>query len=165
MSNGLPAQIDPIRLAEEGTRLQGSLSTRGMQRLPIDAPATIEIDLEFFKSAPGRWEMRGTVTAAVRLVCQRCLAPFPYLVDAESQLRFLRTDAAASEEETEATIVDGPVRLADLVEEEVMLALPMIALHVNSEACAPAQARLADKGKPHPFAVLAQLKKQKRSDN
>lgn len=169
MSNGLtanvlPAQIDPIRLAEEGIRLQGSVSTREMRRLPLTAASAIDIDFEFFKAAPGRFEMRGRLRAAVTLTCQRCLAPMPWLIDAAPQLRFFRNEAAVATnaDEVEAVTVTGPVRLAELVEDELLLALPMIPLHAAGSDCAAAP--VADKGadKPHPFAALAKLKTQKR---
>lgn len=164
MANALPGQIDPIRLAEEGTRLQGSLSSRGMRRLPVTTPTAIDIDLEFCKAAPGRWEMRGRVRAMVMLTCQRCLGSMPWLIDCEPQLRFLRTEGAAATDadEVEAVTVTGPVCLADLVEDELLLALPMIPLHAEDAVCAPAPATGAGDGKPHPFAALAKLKKQKR---
>ena len=159
MSSVLPGQIDPIRLAEEGARLQGSLSTRDMRRLPVIAPTAVEIDLEFFKAAPGRWEMRGHVRAMVTLTCQRCLAPLPWLVDCAPQLRFLRSEGADASGDIEAVTVTGPMRLSELVEDELLLALPMIPLHAEGDDCVPAPVTGAGKGKPHPFAALAKLKK------
>lgn len=129
--------------------------------MPATAPTAVDIDLEFFKAAPGRWEMRGHVRAAVMLVCQRCLAPLPWLVDAAPQLRFLRGDDANAADEVEAVTVAGPVRLVDLVEDELLLALPMIPLHAEGGDCAPVPAADTGDRKPHPFAALARLKKQK----
>lgn len=174
MSNGptsdaLPTQIDPIRLAEEGIRLRGALSSRGMQRLSLTAPATIDIDLAFFKSAPGRWEMQGEIRAALSLTCQRCLAPLPWLLNAAPRLRFVRTEDFAPGSEADAAevlAVHGPVRLAEWVEDEILLALPMIPLHSEGDGChrVPVGDAAGGSGdeRPHPFAALAKLKTQKR---
>src|SRR4051812_26818489 len=76
MLNSLPAIIDPIRLADEGTRLVGDLSIKPMRRLAavcLDADARVSIDLRFDRSARKLREMHGTITAMLQVACQRCL--------------------------------------------------------------------------------------------
>src|SRR5229473_4632557 len=76
MSNSLPAIIDPIRLADEGARLVGDLSAKPMRRLAavcLDKDARISIDLQFDRSAQKWRRLHGTITAVLRVACQRCL--------------------------------------------------------------------------------------------
>ncbi len=63
---------------------------------------------------------------------------------------------------------EGRIRLRDLVEEEVLLALPIVPLHESVEDCAPqAQAAIASEpeapgadGTQRPFAALGELLKR-----
>lgn len=172
MSNGLPAQIDPIRLAEEGARLVGRLSTRLMHRLLsqcANKESQVLIDLQFQRAGRGRWEMCGTVSTEVTATCQRCLQPVAVAVATEPRIVFVRSqdeERRLSEDlAAEVVVVTGPVALSELVEDELLLAMPMTPLHA-ADACEsmPAPASLATKTveeKPNPFAVLSTIKKQR----
>lgn len=171
MSNGLPAQIDPIRLAEEGGRLNGRLSTRSMHRLLslcASPPVQVVIDLQFERAGRNRWEMHGKVAGEVTLVCQRCLQPFVYRMDVAPQVMFARSDAEerhlSDDGAREVVLVTAPLVLSELIEDELLLGLPMIPMHADG-VCAAVPA--ASKGakddttaRPNPFAVLGKLKKQ-----
>jgi uncharacterized metal-binding protein YceD (DUF177 family) len=60
--------------------------------------------------------------------------------------------------EVETLVAGGqPLSLATLVEDELLLALPMFAAHPENEC--PATAAVRGHGKQNPFSVLASLKK------
>ena len=80
MSGQLPAQIDPIRLADEGVRLDGMLPGSEMLRLRElvlqgSRPGQVVVDLQFERTGQGVRQMRGTIRTQVEMACKRCLQP------------------------------------------------------------------------------------------
>jgi len=80
--------------------------------------------------------------AGVTLECQRCLRPMRRMVESESQLAFVAQEDALLPADHEPVVGDPRrVDLAALVEEELLLAVPLIARHAPDEECGlPAQA-------------------------
>lgn len=80
--------------------------------------------------------------AGVTLECQRCLRPVRRTVESESQLAFVAQEDATLPADHEPVVGDPRrVDLAALVEEELLLAVPLIARHAPGEECGlPAQA-------------------------
>jgi len=111
-----------------------------------------------------------TVAAEVTLRCQRCLQGFVQALRSTTKLAFVAGDEAAMRvpEEWEAVTSDqGRVALRDLVEDELLLSLPIVALHPPGTACAePAQQAGkdnvdAEESETHrPFAGLKDLLEQ-----
>lgn len=110
------------------------------------------------------------VQASAQLICQRCLAPMRRMVEADSRLAFVESEDAAVPADREAILCD-PERLdlTALVEEELLLSLPLIARHAEGEACGPPdgastlaageRAGAAPKAMRRPFAGLKELLK------
>jgi uncharacterized protein len=169
MSGRLPREIDPIRLADEGARLRGELAGSGMSRLlellaggKVVQPVTV--DLGFEHTPHGERLLRGVVETAVEATCQRCLGPVRIVLTARPCTVLLRPGGmpVAAAEEVEALVVEGPVRLAELVEDELLLAMPMFPAHGEGECTAPGtvdKVRPAGGDKPNPFGALEQLQK------
>jgi uncharacterized protein len=162
MSGRLPREIDPIRLADEGRRLQGELPGAELTRLTALAPASekpapVSVDLTFGRSSRGERWMRGSVRTHVVATCQRCLGPMSIALEA-SPMRVLRGPGGTGdgrEEDAESLVVEGPVNLRELVEEELLLAMPMIPMHGENECKPPVAARSpAGAGRPNRFAAL-----------
>lgn len=105
------------------------------------------------------------VRAGVTLVCQRCLQPMPYDLRADSRLAFVIGESDRVPAGHEAVTGDPKrVDLAGLVEDELLLALPVIARHAPGADCrlpagvAPAEEPSAP-GMRRPFAGLKDLLK------
>ena len=165
MSGRLPVLIDPIRLADEGVRLQGELAGTDMTRLramalPGSRPAAVEVDLQFERSAPGVRRMHGRIHTAVEMVCQRCLKPLQVEIEAKPLLTLLQPGEVAQVEDEDALPLEAPVALSEMVEDELLLAMPMVPVHAdtNCETKAKAGAEPVPGRKEHPFAVLQKLK-------
>lgn len=103
----------------------------------------------------------------MRLTCQRCMGPCAYVVDAAIRLALVSGVEEASrlpEHFDPLMVTDGLIRPGDLIEEELLLALPQIPMHAPGE-CEPATKRLvasreiAGSGEPHPFSALADWKR------
>ena len=171
----LPATIDPIQLAERGARLTGTLPLKSMPRLAqtcLDGSGDVFVDLSFER---GEGEkvllMRGTLRTSLRVTCQRCLEDMDLDVEASPWLMLMRPGSRRDrlDDEPDILVADKPVSLSALVEDELLLALPMVPTHELSECPAKVYVRKeigggrqeADGEKKNPFAVLDRLKKTK----
>lgn len=98
--------------------------------------------------------------------CQRCLAEVGFDCAIDSRLVLMPPGAEWPEEELEAEDYDAipasrELSVLSLVEDEVLLALPIVPRHadcVSPAGSVDAEENVAS-GKPSPFAVLASLKK------
>lgn len=110
-----------------------------------------------------------TVRTRVWLRCQRCLAPLRLPLESEARLAFVTSEAVPVPADCEAVTGDARrLDLAALVEDELLLALPLIARHAEGEDCplpeaaarAPAAPAPAGAGTMRrPFAGLKDLLK------
>jgi uncharacterized metal-binding protein YceD (DUF177 family) len=107
----------------------------------------------------GRAGATVAVQAVPRLVCQRCLQDFELPVISDSDIEFATSDADTSvESPREIYLMDeGLVSLRDLAEEELLLALPVIASCSTPEACGRAP---SPDERQRPFSVLQDLLKK-----
>jgi uncharacterized protein len=170
----LPATIDPVALAEKGARLTGRLSFKALPRLAEACrgqSGDVDVDLEFTRGEGGDVRLLlGTIRARVRLTCQRCLEEMDYELRSEPRLVLLRPGQAEEglPPEVDSLTADRPIALSALVEDELLLVMPMIPLH-DLEHC-PARAFVATgktrdaatESKPNPFASLQRLKRDER---
>lgn len=170
MSKVLPERIDIARLADSGATIQGLIPVALMARLAdqlSSAEGTVQVELVFSRE-DGREVVHGRVTGQVQLVCQRCLGGVEVPVDVDLDLV-----RVASEIEAEAmTGTHDPfvapnreLALADLVEDEVLLALPLVPVHGEDPRCeARAMGKKAGpETRQSPFAALAAMKKKRRN--
>lgn len=102
------------------------------------------------------------------LTCQRCLRPMSQALESTSQFAFVEREDAAAPAGHEAIPGDPRrVDLAALVEDELLLSLPLIPRHGDESQCAaelPRPTGDADMGPPQqemrrPFAGLKELLK------
>lgn len=103
------------------------------------------------------------------LVCQRCLQPVPVAVQVQRSFQFAADEAEAAaidaDSEDEVLALGRTLNLIELIEDECLLALPLVPRH---EVC-PQPITVRDDAAPfeervNPFAVLGGLK-QKRPVN
>lgn len=170
----LPKTLDPVKSAVKRSDYRGILVSSDMVRLR-DAVASvadeITVDVKFDKDAQGLNFFQGTLDTQVQLVCQRCGEEFPHSIHVEfcfSPVQGLQ-DAEQNDElpdvyEPVEVNDHGEINLLQLFEDELILALPIVALHAE-EDCAIRQDEMsygkiepADE-RPNPFAVLKELKR------
>jgi uncharacterized protein len=165
----LPDFVDSRRAAEQGRCLEGTLPLNAMPRVQgmLALPEGEALfRLEFFLDAKHRACVRGQVQASVPLTCQRCLKPVAVEVGSKILLAVVagRDEAERLPDAYDPLLTeDGRISPADLVEDEIILALPYVPKHGPGHACAEAQpgnapATADDTRKDNPFQVLAQLK-------
>jgi uncharacterized protein len=160
----LPSRIDPWRLTAEGGRLEGSLALAALPRLMAELNRTdgvASVALVAGVDRPGVRFVRGVVRTEVELVCQRCLGPLRLALDVTVSLGLVRSEAEADRlpEDYEPLLVpEGVIRVADLVEDELLLALPRIPRHEDARDCEAHGYRTLDRvEQDQPFATLASL--------
>jgi uncharacterized protein len=105
-----------------------------------------------------------------RLVCQRCLGAMEVGVEAAAEVGLVATEADVSRvpEELEPVLApEGRISVGELVEEELLLTLPIVPRHAESDACNAvpadplAQSKREEGGETQkPFAQLAELLKR-----
>lgn len=177
MDQDLPTTELAVRaFAKSGGTLHGAA--------PLSAFARVASDCE--AAGVGRvveWSAAGAMSAGARdtaqpllhlradtvlaLVCQRCLEPLDVAVAVDQWFRFVadeETAAVQDDDSPQDLLVESPhFDLRALLEDELVLAMPLVPLH---PAC-PTTPRLsardpgfddADDPRPHPFAALAGLK-------
>ena len=136
----IPEKVDPVRCAEKRLEYSGIIKRQFLGRLS-DMTESVESDasvrISFGKDPSGVFTMKGTASAAVTLVCERCGEPFSYDLEAEftyacsaRQLRDL-----GAEDIYDAVELDefGDLSLYGIIEDELILALPMVPKHDISE--------------------------------
>lgn len=108
--------------------------------------------------------------ADVILQCQRCLLPLDEAVRVDRHFRFVADEdtAAALDDEMEDEVLALPksLSLRDLVEDEMLLALPLVPRHDVCPESIPMQFGDVDEveEKSNPFASLALLRKDRDGD-
>jgi uncharacterized protein len=170
MVEHLPELIDPLALAEKGRQFKGVLPLSQMTRLQdllMDGLGEVSVSLKFGKD--GKLAVvTGVVAAELELQCQCCLGAIPWKVDCRVNLGLVKSLAEADllPESYEPLLLEGEgmMPLADIVQEELLLALPVIPQHDACELAAQAQTNEKKEPprqlpeRPNPFAVLAKLK-------
>lgn len=175
MSDGrLPERIDPIRLAEGRRRLRGALELSALSRLrPYLADERGQVDVEIAGGIDedGTRFLRGRLTTTLTLVCQRCLESFKLPIESEFLLGVVthETFAETLPEPYEPLVVgDEPISLKEIVEDELILALPIVPKHPDGECPGDREERGRDEEpaagqRENPFAALEKLKTNRKS--
>lgn len=159
------ASCDSERVFRGAVRL-GDLP-RLVQWVPCDEPGTLLVfSLRFFRDAGRDLLAEISVQTTVQMDCARCLKPMTLPLASASVLHFVYNDEQAQHviEAREPILIDaeGSIAIAALLEEEVLMALPPVAMHEHQ--CRPAWQEVAlDDALPtapadirlNPFAALA----------
>lgn len=170
--------IDTLEFAREGRSVTGTVPLSSLSRVfellgeSALRVQTLDCELNGRRDKQGCYWLRLQVRGTFDLTCQRCLGPFPYVLDIDTELQVIPPGAEWPDEVLEdgalslgpdAIAADPALSVAGLIEEEVLLALPVAPRHEAEqengiETCVP-PVRTDDKQAASPFAVLAQLKK------
>ena len=171
LTEPLPTTLDLRKAAARGVSISGTVKPLDLQRFrPLLAgdEGVIEAVLSCSRDEENRYLVHVALEGDVTVTCQRCLEPMRQHLSSENTLAVVWTDEQAAHlpRHLDPLILeDEPCRLWDLVEDELILALPAFSYH-DTEACNdsmsgytdPAPKEAAGEEKPNPFEVLAQLK-------
>ena len=128
----------------------------------------VEFELEFGRDELGTAYLDVRAKAPLTVICQRSLEPFVLEVTVDNRLGLIRSEREESglSPGCEPLLVeeDGKLLPADVIEDELLLALPLVPINPDSrlpdEVTSPGPEDDSDQGRTdNPFAVLRELKK------
>ncbi|HKJ18139.1 MAG TPA: YceD family protein [Xanthomonadales bacterium] len=169
MSREFPDFVEPWRMADGRRSIGGTIPLARLKRLlPLldssDGDATFR--LNFGYDAQQRAVVTVKVEAELKLICQTSLEPYFENVRQRSELLIIsdQADQANLSEQEEFLLVDeGRFAVADLVEDELLLAVPQIPRNpeLNSEAGYVVSEESGEENIQRPFESLAELMKNR----
>jgi uncharacterized protein len=197
-------ELDLFEFAQSGRQAAGAVRVSQLPRMlnevPADAP---DRDTVFTWQAEGSTQpelqdngveapqpyLRLAVHGSVWIECQRCLAPYSQHLDVDATYRIVATEAEADEyplddDEVEVIVGSRQFDLVDLIEEELLLSLPLVPKHdvcpevheslvsgsddtegepgddasPDSQSTGSGAGKPGATGRPNPFASLEKLK-------
>lgn len=168
-----PRRLDVKAFARGAAIANGHLPLRDLPRLasvllPVAAADEVAWRLEGSIAAPtgGRPEPRLHLVAEaiVKLQCQRCLEPVAARLDVDRLFRFLPDETAAAaldaECEDEVLVTSHALDVIELLEDELLLALPLVPRHDHCPVDLMGRVREEPPARQRPFDSLAALKKR-----
>lgn len=159
--------IDAFEFCRRKEYLEGEVAVAELPRLAeesVDRFGAIRWSLRGASNSLGHPQMTLSVAGEVRLLCQRCLAPVVFDIGSESILVLAKNEEGADEieallddESIEVIVGSKAFNLTALVEDEVLLAIPLSPRH---DVCPdqPVFGASPDTMPASPFAVLKNLK-------
>lgn len=180
MSKTFNAQrLDVAAFADAKAVLSGTESLQKYERLAqeLQAPAP-DLTLKWQATGESRTAVDGSVRPAIHLqvqanvplTCQRCMEAVHTPIDVDRHFIFVSDEAtaAAMDDDSEDDVLEMSTdfNLLGLIEDEVLMALPLVPRHDSCPAGVVQSAQTDDfkdvgEEKPNPFAALAALKNQK----
>lgn len=172
MSVTLPESVDAWRMVSARRSFEGTLPIATMRRLCEALAGTdgeVNYELDFGRDSLGVSYVDVRAQASLALLCQRTLEPFVMPITLDTRLGLIRQerDEAGLPPDCEPLLVaeNGRLNPADVIEDELLLALPLVP--VNPDSSLPDEVTgheleedSAGEGRSeNPFAVLRELKK------
>jgi uncharacterized protein len=162
----LPKCFDARKACVKELELSGLVKASALPRLASVVSCedtTISASLRFLRDEQRRFVVSAEVAGEVGVRCERCLEIMPLEVKAQSTLMLCSSDEQAQQcpSQYEPLVYTGEeLDLYEVIEEELLLALPVAPMHeaMCVEALPEAEAGpIVEDRKPNPFAVLANL--------
>lgn len=177
-----PRRLDASAFAQAAGQFEETTPVRDCERLHDDLHEVADVDAV----SPVVWRARGEfreasangpaapwlhlqAEAVLPLTCQRCLGPVDTPLVIDRWFRFVADEAAAEAQdddcEEDLLALNPRPDLLAVLEDELLMALPLVPMHEHCPSDAPAKPSSANaepvSERPHPFAALAGLKKPK----
>ncbi|HLX21739.1 MAG TPA: YceD family protein [Usitatibacter sp.] len=158
--------IHPERISEKPLVFEGTVDIEEFPRLE-ESLATPETGLRYMVTARLDKQRRKVVSCIIEgfvfLTCQATLEAFRHEISIDERLVLVDDESGLPpiEEESDAEdylVADGPVDVLDLVEDAILLALPMVPRKPGIGG--PAVEAKNEGKRESPFAALASLKKR-----
>ncbi|MES2944513.1 MAG: DUF177 domain-containing protein [Pseudomonadota bacterium] len=181
------SRLNMQAFAKEGASLVETTLLSNLERLALEARSP-EPDMAVDWQAAGELRAGSTVSGAagaeeevwlhlqakttIPLTCQRCMATVSTPLEVDQWYRFVASEDIAMAEDDESEedllVMEPQFDLLAVLEDELLMALPLVPMHEECPEAPVLSAGDIDAGepagggeKPNPFAVLAQLKAKK----
>jgi len=139
LTGPIPERVDHRKLANQGGLIEGSLPIQCFHRFGemLDVrEGEVYLRLEFSKGDFGSTRVIGSAATEVCLICQNCMQQFRRQVTCELALQVVSDESKLerlSEDDDAIVAPDKVISLAELVEDELILAMPMISRHEEGQ--------------------------------
>lgn len=170
MSNTLPDTLDPWRTVQARRVYEGTLAVAQLRRLVgmlASSVGEIRYTVEFGRDDFEIDYVDLKLDTSLKLICQRTMVEFSQPIRVDQRLGMIRDDSeeARLPEGYDPLLVENDqLRVKDVIEDELILALPLVALSPGAplEQVPVTSGSVPDDDQPpNPFAVLGQLKSSK----
>ena len=162
--------INPLRLAEAGELIEGSLKLDSFKRLhnvSFNKHTGLDYRLSFYIDESGTYVIDSEISTNLILECQRCLANMNVEIHKSSLLGIMSSQdklQSLDEKYEPLQLDDDELQLEELLEDELLLAIPFSPTHAEDECPAkPDFDRIKAEASLKPFAALAALKKNTKA--
>lgn len=131
----LPKWVIPLRLAAQGSALSGVVCWENLDRLRalvVAGNEPVQADLRFFHDESGHRVVAGRLETEVQVQCQRCLRNMPWQLSTEVNWVVVMEEQGMDllpKRYDPWVITQLEANLHAAVEEELLLALPIVAYH------------------------------------
>jgi uncharacterized protein len=134
MQRQLPEVVDFLKQVDKNSCFEGSWPLSRLDRLRqlVSSDEGDLIASVRFSKRSGLRCLDGTVSAQLVLECQRCLQPLTKNIQSEFHLALVASEEEAADLPKEfepLDLVPGEQSLIDVLEDELLLSLPIVALH------------------------------------
>ena len=154
--------MDSANFARESGELKGSIAVADLPRLQdlvLETGGRLEFGLHGQVGENGKLGLRVSVAGLLMLTCHRCLGPVDFRIDATRMFELVPVgtplaDVMEEPMDVEQVHADPKMDVYTLVEDEVILALPMVIAHPEQN-CTPLTKVLPEISTASPFSVLA----------
>ena len=155
-----PLRFTSLKQEHTGSCLAGDLP--GLAAYLHSKQGVVDYTVTGFVNENNMPVIEVTVSAKLDLICQRCLAGLQSNVSSKTRLILVKDEKNLPEVEDEiegedVIVTPQTMSLMQLIEEEILLALPITSVH-DSEQCHRSDLNLDSANKANPFQVLKNLK-------
>jgi uncharacterized protein len=167
-----PLRLDVQAFAHAGARLEGAwpaveltrFAEAGGEHWPAVRFALQGEEVAVLGGAPEIW-LKLQVSAEAEAECQRCLQAVKLPLQLDLRTRFVRREEEAAaldaEQDEDVLVLSRRFDLREWVEDELLLALPIVPMHEHCPEPLPVPAEPVEAEEvpaEHPFAALAALR-------
>ena len=164
-------------MASQEKVFEGSVPISQLSRLSeilAEVDGDVDLELAFSKGNQDRTQISGNLQATVALICQNCMQIYRQALVCQIDLAVVgrKDDMDELDESTDSLVcTDRELALRDLVEDELILCVPMIPRHPDqcpdSEFLLEQEIPALEEQTTHrPFAELAEaMKKQEKPES
>ena len=130
-ADGIPLRVKASQAAARHEAFAGSVPLAKLPRLAaslLEDSGTLQVELQATRDGEGQDWLHGEIRGRLPLTCQRGLHAFDWDCDVALSLALVESEAEEEKllKDTESyRVEDDELPLRDLVEDEVLLALPM----------------------------------------
>jgi uncharacterized protein len=164
MLDCLPETVEPVGLADAGRSFRGEIALSDLGRLaPMlsDNGGRLQVSLVFRRDQRRIRVLDGSIDGEIHLICQRCLEPLPWPLHLRFSLGIVTDEAGIDRlpDGYEPLLIQGePLKTAEVVEDEILLAVPAAPMHEGAQRCDSGYRNRPVTERDNPFAVLDKLK-------